>query len=339
MFIRTISLFFAVLMFAGSVAEAADPVTLKFNAIEPPQAISSRVFKRWIDKVNAEAKGKFTIQFFPGGALGRSPRAQLELVMGGVTDMAFGFPFLAPGKFPDDLVTSLPLVVRSAHEGTYARWRLYERKLLRGWDDIVPIMLGTPAPVVLMSTKPIPDFASLNNKRASATTPMAARIMRAMGAAPVSGFNFSNTAEAMSRGVIDMDTIGFVPAKIFKQFDVAKHAMDMPLGASPLAVFMNKKTYDSLAPEARAILDRNRGWVLGKMWAEAIDSAEAKLRKVWDAKPGNVLTRLNADQLAKAQKIVQPVIDEWLKGDPKRPALAKALREEVANYRTKFGTQ
>ncbi|MEQ8696949.1 MAG: TRAP transporter substrate-binding protein DctP, partial [Bauldia litoralis] len=325
MFARSLCLSVAGLLIAGSVTNAADPVTLRFNAIEPPQALSSQMFKRWIDKVNAEAKGKFSIQFFPGGALGRNPRAQLELVMGGVADMAFGFPFLTPGKFPDDLVTALPLVIRNAHEGTYAHWRLYERKMLRGWNDVVPIMLCTPAPVVLLSTKPIANLAALKNKRASATTPMAARIMRSMGAAPVSGFNFSNTAEAMSRGVIDMDTIGFVPAKIFKQFDVAKHALDLPLGASPCAVFMNKKVYDALSADARAVLDRNRGWTIGKMWADAIDGAEAKLRTAWDAKSGNVLTRLNAAQIAKAEQIVQPVIDEWLKGDPKRPALAEAL--------------
>ncbi len=332
MFSRLLCLSVAALVATHASATHAAS-TLKFNAIEPPQALSSKVFKAWIDKVNGEAKGKLAIQFFPGGALGRNPRAQLELVMGGVSDIAFGFPFLTPGKFPDDLVTSLPLVVRNAHEGTYAHWRLYERKMLRGWNDVVPILLCTPAPVVLLSTKPIPTIQALKNKRASATTPMAARIMRAMGAAPVSGFNFSNTAEAMSRGVIDMDTIGFVPARIFKQFDVAKYALDMPLGASPCAVFMNKRAYDSLSPDARAVLDRNRGWVIGKMWADAIDAGEAALRKTWAAKPGNVLTELNAAEFARAEKIVAPVIDEWLKGDPKRPALAKALKEEVAKYR------
>jgi TRAP-type C4-dicarboxylate transport system substrate-binding protein len=314
-------------------AAAESPITLKFAAIEPPQSASSKMFMRWIEKVNAEAKGKLKVQFFPGGALGRNPRAQLELVMRGVADMAFGFPFLTPGKFPDDLVTALPLVITNAHEGTYAHWRLYERKLLRGWNDIVPVMLCTPAPVVIMSTKPAPSIEALKNRRASATTPMAAAIMRTIGASPVSGFNFSNTAEAMSRGVIDMDTIGFVPARIFKQFDVAKHALDLPLGASPCAVFMNKQVYDRLPADVKAVLDRNRGWTLGKMWADTIDGDEAKLRKLWAAKPGNVLTRLSPAELAKAEKLVQPVIQEWMKGDPKRPALAKALREEVARYR------
>lgn len=314
-------------------AAAETPITLKFSAIEPPQSASSKMFMRWIEKVNREAKGKLKIQFHPGGALGRSPRAQLELVMRGVADMAFGFPFLTPGKFPDDLVTALPLVVRNSHEGTYAHWRLYERKMLRGWNDIVPVMLCTPAPVVILSTKPVPNIDALKNRRASATTPMAAGMMRAMGAAPVSGFNFSNTAEAMSRGVIDMDTIGFVPARIFKQFGVAKHALELPLGASPCAVFMNKQVYDKLPKDMKAVIDRNRGWTLGKMWAETIDTGEAQLRKVWAAKAGNTLNTMSAAETKRAEKIVEPIIAKWMAGDPRRPALAKALREEVARYR------
>lgn len=318
---------------AAGPAAAQDAPKLKFATTEPPQSIATRVWASWIEKVNAEAKGHFSIELFAGGALGRDPRNQLELVMSGGADMGWGFPFFTPGKFPDNLVVSLPLIIRNAKEGSYAIWRLYERKMLRGWDDVVPVFLCTPSPVIVMSTKPVPNTAALRNLRSSASTPLQMQVVRAFGAAPVSGFNFSNSAEALSRGVLDFDLIGYTPSKIFKQFDVAKHVLEVPLGPSPCAIFMNKGAYEKLTPQARAILDRNRGLPLAEKWAAAIDGNEQAIRAEWQKDSSRTLTTLSDAEMKKAEAVVEPIIAEWAKGNPNGPALVKALREEVQRVR------
>lgn len=328
-------LFSAVLLAvaAAGTAAAQDVPKLKFATTEPPQSIATRVWAGWIEKVNAEAKGHFSIELFAGGALGRDPRNQLELVMSGGADMGWGFPFFTPGKFPDNLVVSLPLIIRNAKEGSFAIWRLYERKLLRGWDDVMPVFLCTPSPVIVMSTKPVPNTAALRNLRSSASTPLQMQVVRAFGAAPVSGFNFSNSAEALSRGVLDFDLIGYTPSKIFKQFDVAKHVLEVPLGPSPCAIFMNKASYEKLSPQARAILDRNRGLALAEKWAEAIDGNERSIRAEWQKDSSRTLSTLSDEEMKKAEAVVEPIIAAWAKGNPNGPALVKALREEVQRVR------
>ena len=318
---------------AATSAAAQDAAKLKFATTEPPQSIATRVWASWIDKVNAEAKGHFSIELFAGGALGRDPRNQLELVMSGGADIGWGFPFFTPGKFPDNLVVSLPLIVRNAKEGSFAIWRLYERGMLRGWNDVVPVFMCTPSGNVVMSTKPVPNIAALRNLRSSASTPLQMQVVRAFGAAPVSGFNFSNAAEALSRGVLDFDVTGYTPSKIFKQFDVAKHALEIPMGPSPCAIFMNKASYDKLSPEARAIFDLNRGLALAEKWAEAIDAQTQIVREEWRTDPSRTLVTLPDDELKKAAAIVQPIIEEWEKSNPNGPALVKALREEVQRVR------
>ncbi len=331
-----IALFAFLILAAGPIAgpaRAQEGPKLKFATTEPPQSIATRVWAAWIDKVNAEAKGHFSIELFAGGALGRDPRNQLELVMSGVADMGWGFPFFTPGKFPDNLVVSLPLIIRNAKEGSTAVWRLYERGLLRGWNDVVPVLLCTPSPVIVMSTKPVPNVAALNNLRSSASTPLQMQVVRAFGAAPVSGFNFSNSAEALSRGVLDFDLVGYTPSKIFKQFDVAKHVLEIPLGPSPCAIFMNKGVYDRLPAAAREILDRNRGLPLAQRWAEAIDTQEESIRAEWRKDPSRTHATLSSEDLKRAETVVQPIIAEWEKNNPNGPALVKALREEVQRVR------
>lgn len=316
-------------------ATGADAQTrqLKFATTEPPQSVATQVWAAWIDKVNAEAEGEFEIELFAGGALGRDPRNQLELVQSGVADIAWGFPFFTPGKFPDDMVVSMPMIIHNAREGSYAHWKLYERGLLRGWDDVIPVFLCTPTPVIVMSTKPVPDPSALEGLRSSASTPLQMAVVQAFGAAPVSGFNFSNSAEALARGVLDFDLMGYTPAKIFKQFDVAKHALEIPLGPSPCAIFMNKGVYDSLSDKGRAILDANRGLLLADMWAEAIDGFEAKVRAEWAADPERTISTLTPEQYAEAEALVQPIIEGWQAQNPNGVALVEALREEVMKVR------
>lgn len=332
-FARLLSTGALAVMLAAPTAGFAQAVTLRFATFEPPTTPVSVMFQHWIDEVNADSNGALDIQFFPGGALGRDPRTQLELVQNGVTDIAFGFPFLTPNKFPDDMVTTLPLIIANAHEGTYAHWRLYERGMLRGWDDVVPLMLCTPAPVNVLSTDQVSDLASLTGLRGSATSPIAQQVLTALGAVPVSGFNFSNAAEAMSRGQLDFDLVGFMPASVFRQIEVATSALSIPLGASPCAVYMNREVYDGLPEAARAVLDEYRGMHMGQMWADVIDSVEASVREQFVGQEGHTINALSDEELARATEVTQPIVDEWIAANPNGTALVSALREEVQAVR------
>ncbi|GLT10930.1 C4-dicarboxylate ABC transporter [Sulfitobacter porphyrae] len=329
-FLGSTAIAIAVLVPVSALAEA---VQLKFATIEPPTTPVSQMFQQWIDEVNTASNGALEIELFPGGALGRDPRAQLELVQNGVTDIAFGFPFLTPNKFPNDLVTTLPLVIRNASEGTYAHWKLYEREMLSGWDDVVPLLLCTPAPTNVMSVEDVPTIASLEGLRGSATNPLAQDILKALGAVPVSGFNFATAAEAMSRGQLDFDLVGFTPASIFKQSEVAISALEIPLGASPCAVFMNREAYDGLPEEARAVLDAHRGLHFGQMWAETVERVEAAKREEFAATEGkSVYTPSEAD-LAKAEEVTGPLVQAWIEANADGSALVEALKAEVQTFR------
>lgn len=315
------------------VTAQAEATELKFATFEPPTTPVSMMFQEWIDEVNAASNGTLDIQLYAGGALGRDPRAQLDLVQNGVTDIAFGFPFLTPNRFPDDLVTTMPLVISNAAEGTYAHWKLYERGMLRGWDDVVPLLLCTPAPVNILAVEDIPNLEALQGLRGSATSPIAQEILKSLGAIPVSGFNFATAAEAMSRGQIDFDLIGFMPGSVFKQNEVADSALEIPLGASPCAVFMNKDVYNNLPEEARKVLDEHRGMKLGQMWAEVIDGVEAKMRVKFSDEDGKALNALSDVDMAKAQEVTAPILQDWIDQNPNGAALVEALREEVETYR------
>lgn len=330
---RFLSLIASMSLWLAGQAGAQEPVVLKFATTEPPQSVATQVWQRWADQVNKDGAGVIEIKMFAGGALGRDPRNQLTLVQSGVADIAFGFPWFTPGKFPDNLVVSLPTIARSVSEGSYAIWRLHERNMLRGWDDVVPLMQATAPPVIVMSTKPLSGLDSLKGLRSSASTPLQMQSISAFGASPISGFNFSNSAEAMARGVLDIDLVGFSASMIFKQFEVASYALELPLGPSPVAIFMNKQRYDQLSPKAREILDRNSGAALVKMWVDALQARENEVREQWKAAPNKQLVTMSDADAKRAETTVAPVIKEWASANPKGDDLVQAFRDEVSKVR------
>ena len=329
--IRTLAAM-AVLALGCSVAQA-QVQKLKFASFEAPQAIASQIFTKWIAGVNKDGAGVVEIEYFAGGALGRDPRAQLELLENGVADIAWMFPFFAPGRFADSVISNMPLTVHNVREGSYAVWALHQRGLLRGFENLVPMGIMTGPSMVLFSTKPIQNLDSLAGRKSAASSPLQQKILGKLGAAPVSGFNFSTSAEALQRGSLDVDLTNFSASKSFKQFDVAKHVMILPIGPSMVSVVMSKASYDKLSPAAKAVIDKHRGEPLVKIWSDMISAREEEVRAEWRADATRTYTELSAADRAKAESLLNPVSEEWSKGHPNGELLLRTLREEVAKVR------
>lgn len=78
----------------------AEPVVLKFAAFVPDaEQTVVTVFKPFIDAVNKDGEGVVKIEFYPNGALGRSPLQQAQMVLDGVADIAWVVASYTPGRF------------------------------------------------------------------------------------------------------------------------------------------------------------------------------------------------------------------------------------------------
>ena len=87
------------------MSAVAQPVTLKLSFFaSDTESNYAKAIKPWIDAVNADPSGAVKIEAYPNGALGKSLPAQPQLLLDGVTDIAWVNPSLVPGRFPDDQV-------------------------------------------------------------------------------------------------------------------------------------------------------------------------------------------------------------------------------------------
>lgn len=322
----------AVLATLGSAR--AQEVTLKLSAFIPAQAPTfAQVIKPWVDAINADGKGIIKIDTFPGGTLGGNPGLQPKMVTDGIADIALVIPAASPGRFPDNEVMELPGMVANSTESSLAIYRLYQRKLLRGYDDFYVVMLGTTNPYAIHTRRPVKTFSDVKGMKLRAGGPVASAALRALGVAPV-GMPITEVAENVSRGLLDGTGGDWDVMYSFRIMEAAKHHyMAAILGAVPVAVLMNKKVYDGLPDKAKAIIDKHSGELMSRKFGAVHDGIQnARLTETKAAADHTMVFPSDAE-LAQLDAIMAPVIETWLKDHPNGRALATALKEELAKIR------
>ena len=312
----------------------AQEVTLKLSAFIPAQAPTfAQVIKPWSEAVNADGTGIIKIDTFPGGVLGGNPGLQPKMVTDGIADIALVIPAYSPGRFPDNDVMELPGMAKNSSESSLAIYRLYQRKLLRGYDDFYVVMLGTTNPYAIHTRSPVKSFTDVKGMKLRAGGPVASAALRALGVAPV-GMPITQVAENISRGVLDGTGGDWDVMYSFRIMEAAKHHyMAAVLGTVPVAVLMNRKVYDGLPAKAKAIIDKHSGEQMSRKFGGVHDGIQsAKLTETKAAADHTMVFPSDAE-LAQLDAIMATVIETWVKDHPNGRALFTALKEELAKIR------
>ena len=308
-------------------------ITLKLSAFIPDQAPTfAQVIKPWADAINAEGEGILKIDTFPGGALGGNPGLQAKMVTDGVADIALVIPAYSPGRFPDDEVMELPSMVKTSTESSVALWRLYDRGLLRGYDEFRVIMLSTTNPYAIHTKEPVRTMADISGKKLRAGGPVASAAMRALGAVPV-GLPITEVAENISRGVIDGSGGDWDVMYSFRIIEAARNHYMATLGTVPVTLLMNRKVYEGLPDAAKAVIDKHSGESMSRRFGGVHDGVQASKLAETIANPDQTIVVPSEAELAEWDATMAPVIDAWVNGHPNGAALFSALEEELADIR------
>lgn len=305
--------------------------TLRFSSFEPPVAhVTKNILTPWAEDVSAASNGELTIQMFPGGTLGRSPAQQLKLVEDGVADIAWVIPGYTPGRFDQGTVAELPFLVPDSESGSAALWSLFEQGLLTGdYDKFKMIGIMTSFPNGIASTRKITDPADLEGVNMRAPGPVLLTAIDELGAVPVGGITGPTIAESIGRGLIDGTFTQWGAMQTFRMGDVVNHYIDLPLGATPMLIVMNKDKYESLSDASKAAIDKYSGAVFSQRFGPSFDDnvneAKDRMRAEHDIE---VLTP-DAALRDKWRDAVAVTTKEWIANTQDGQAIYDALVEAV----------
>ncbi len=314
----------------------AAPVTLKFGTYEPAQSfISAKVMGPWIEKVNKAGEGVLKIDYYPGGVLGPDVMQQLKMIVEGVADITLTALNWAPGRFPESSVTNLPLFAENMREASLAVYTMYEKGLIKGFDDIYPLTMNAQPQYHIHTNFPARLPKDLVGKKIQVSSRLMSALIAASGATPVSE-GIAKVAENISRGVFNGSVGEWNGVKSFRMIDVTNNHIMVPLGTNVFPVVMNRKKLDSLPAAARDILLAHSGLSFTEFFAERWDAENAETEKSVRANPKHTVVDLTPDELAVWAGAFKPAVEAWLAKQPEVAPIVDVYKKELMAARAKL---
>ncbi|MCP5368335.1 MAG: TRAP transporter substrate-binding protein [Hyphomicrobiales bacterium] len=325
----------AALLAASQPAAAQDTYKLRLGTFLPPvSALVKKTLTPWAETLRQETNGRLDIQIYPGGALGKNPAAQLKLVKDGIIDITFVVPSYTPGEFPDNEVIELPLTSSNAVEASMALHGLYERGLLRGYDDVkVLALLATPV-YNLHLRQPYTGVASLKGRKIRVSTKVQQAIVEHLGATPVGNIPVTQLAESLSRDLIDGALLAWDAMLIFKVTPVATQHVQVPLGFTPLAILMNKGRYEAMPADLKAVFDRHVGMPLVAEAGKTFEGTARFAAKKAMESGKHTFVEPDDKTMAQWEARLAPVVKAWPGQHARGEELFQALLGELEKART-----
>jgi TRAP-type transport system periplasmic protein len=321
----------AATMLGGAFATAEDH--LKWAVFTPDSEVTFRtVMKPFAETVQLETANAVIFDLFPNGGLGRNPGQQPQMVLDGVADVAWVVPSYSPGRFPDTEVLELPGMFKDLRESSLVATALNMHRALHDYGDFYVIGLWGTAPYSIHTNFPVNSIAGLKGKTIRASSKNESAALRAFGAVPV-GMPVTEIPEAISRGTISGTTSHMAPFFDFGLDRVTNNHFFIGLGVVPLCVLMNKKKFDSLPEAARAVIERNAGEKLTKVWIDSITTYNAANLEKLKSNPKNEVVFPSQAELDQAQRLLAPVRNEWVEASDRHKELKAALDAELAKVR------
>ena len=315
----------------ASQAQAQDK--LKFAIFTPDSEMTTTtIMKPWAEKVSRESGGALEIQVFANGALGRNPALQTKMIQDGVADIAWVIPSYTPGVYLDDDVFELPNIIQDSTEGSLAAWRLLQKGMLRGYDQYYMIGLFATSPYTLHTNFPARKPEDFKGKKIRVTGSLSTDSIKAIGAVP-EGMPVTQVVEAISRGVIDGSTGHPIAIYDFGISRVTNSHFLGKIGTVTLGIFMSKSKFESLSPQSKAALEKNRGEALSRAFGKMSEDRNAELIAEWRKDPKRTVTELNKEQNAQWDKMLEPVVTGWEGKDARNKTLSDTMRKELVAAR------
>lgn len=307
---------------------------LKFAVFTPDKEQTFlTTMKPFAEAVNKEAGGACEIEMFPNGALGRSPLQQAQMVLDGVADIAWVIASYTPGRFQENEVLELPGLFRDLAEATTVFTRLVNSGQLKGYDDFFPIGTFGTAPYSIHTRFPVNGVADLKGKKIRTAGAIEGAAIRALGAVPL-GLPVTEIAEAVGRGTIDGTSSHPSPLFDFGIERVTNNHFFARLGIVPLAILMNRKKFDAMPKACQDAIRRYSGNWTATRFNEGIGTYNDSLVKRLQADPKRKVVMPSPAELDAMQKLMKPVVDEWLAKSPRNQELLRLVEAEVAKVRT-----
>lgn len=291
----------------GTVAMAE---TLRISTFVPPNHAFNHELTAWGNELAERTGGALQIELFPAGQLGPPPR-QFDLVRSGGADIAVVLHGSTPGRFPMSELAGLPLVYPSAgRESRIASPRLTALApdfLAAEHEGTRILWMAVTPPLKMHFSRVDPsDLENLRGLRIRYAGTVWQQIIEALGASPVP-VQPAETADAMSRGVVDGASFPFEATMSFDLGPVTNYSLEPGLASATFSVVIGDHAWNRLSPEHRALIEETTGVARAEAFGARWDAGEGRGREYMVENNVNIV-QLNDEQLGALNTIFEGIV-------------------------------
>ena len=321
---------------------AQQSVTLKFHTFMSPQSnVWLNMHKAWMDKVTKDSGGRIKFEGYPAMQLGGSPVQLYDQAKDGVVDVVWTLPGNTPGRFPRIEAFELPFMMNNAEATSRAYWEYVQTVAKDEFREVHPIALQVHGPgVIHMRDKLVKTAADLVGSKVRGPTRQITKMLGLLGATPV-GMPLPAITDSLSKGVIDGCVIPWEGVPAVKVQELAKfHSEFDPAGGAlyttTFVMAMNKAKYESLAPDLKAVIDKNSGLETSGWLGKVQQSGDVAGRES-AVKLGNTIHTVPAAEAQEFKRKARLVEVEWMQDMDKRGFNGKQLLDTARSLIAKHG--
>ncbi|MBI4765432.1 MAG: TRAP transporter substrate-binding protein [Deltaproteobacteria bacterium] len=302
---------------------------------------------KWIEAVEKETNGRITFKIYNSESLGKA-KENFNLVRTGVADVTGIVQAYTPGYFPLTEIATLPYPVPGKSFALVAKamWELHKRGLLdEKYKEVKVLALDPTEENQLFLKKKIMSMDEFKGLKIRSAGSAWADIIKAIGAIPIP-LPITEAYLGLQRGMIDGLFHNWAAAPDYKTYEVVKYVLETDLGCAPLALLMNLKTWESLPPDIKKIIDnineRFVGWMTHGSPDKTVIGYELLSETV--AKPlykshGVIEYKLPPQELAKFQQALISIWDIWIKEMEGKGLPAKKTVEAYLSILKRLGAE
>ncbi|MFZ6045518.1 TRAP transporter substrate-binding protein [Pseudomonas sp. CR3202] len=300
---------------SAQLALAEQSYTLKVAHFLPANSNAQRnIIEPWCQQLTSESAGRLKCQLYPSMQLGGTPAKLADMARNGVADIVWTAPAYSAGKFPRieamELPFMLPVGAKASNPIIWQYYEQYARDDFKGYK--VLSIHGDGGMDIHTRGKAVARLEDLKDLKLRASSRTAAKLVEALGAAPVS-MPPAQMTESISKGVVDGALASWEVVPPTKLDEVTDHHSAIPAGQpafsyTVLAMLMNPRKFDSLPEDLRAIIERNSGPALNERFATAWDSFLDKAR---NATPAEQMVAIDQPAYAAMREAASPLADAW----------------------------
>lgn len=302
-----LSLVAGVLTLLAPLSASAEPLRLRYANFPPANTFPCVQMERWVEQVHQRVGDKVRVETFPAGSL-LDARSMLRGVMRGQADIGCFSTAYYSGAFPLSSVFELPLGFRSSAQAGRMFLEFIQEFSPEDLSKVKVLTAFATPPAQVMSRKPVTSLADLQGLRLRASGILADEVSL-LGGKPVS-MPQSEAPDAIRRGAVDGVFSSLDVLKDLNYAESCRYGLITDMSVYPFVVVMNKKTWDGLPSDVRAVLDELA--MPHALWTGDYvdDHAQAALK--WGKETYGVeYHTLDEPGRAAALEQVTPLIEAW----------------------------